>query len=271
MGVLPDGNNAVLNIYDNGSLVDSYTGVTNSTLITGGSIMLGQLHYTLNTPLLHNGDEYEFTGSMSGLTVWDRALSSAESIGDDLPTADALHNFDFADQSQPGVLINTTGAGNMQLYGDYEHNIVVNESYVISLQDQTSVEVPALVFNEGGIDDGCAMLQNAAIGMNNMSVAFSYQFSEGASFQDAFFHYATNEQRMEFSFSCNPNVGPTIKIAGIPYKPSYILNDYDEHDIVISWDGDSGVVKFYDNGALIQTFTGAYTGTLHAGGSLSVG
>lgn len=64
------------------------------------------------------GYEYGFTGEMRNFAVWDRVLSSSEAIGD-LPTADALHNFDFADQSQPGVLINTTGNGDMTVYGDY--------------------------------------------------------------------------------------------------------------------------------------------------------
>ncbi|MCB9983348.1 MAG: cadherin-like domain-containing protein [Rhodospirillales bacterium] len=220
---------------------DSIDGGAGDDILKGGA---GDdaLYGDVGVDLAYGGEGDDWIGGGAGDDVLSGGVGS-----------DVLNGGDDNDTLAGGTGSDTLDGG----HGD--------DTYVFSLAKQV------IAFNESETG-GYAILNNAAVGVNNMTVAFTYQFSEGANFDTIFLNYAASvNSHAEFKVNHTPGVGVTIQIAGTTYRPgNYLLEDHAEHNIVVSWDGDNGVVSFYDNGSLIQTFTGAYTGALEQGGTLTL-
>lgn len=245
-----DGASGQAHMYDANQLVWSYQYTGNNSIDTGGVLMIGQFQDWLGGT---NGT-YDFEGEISAFTVWDRVVDATE-IANGSNHSDAIHDFDFS-QGQGNSLPDLAGNGDAKIIGEFDWDIPEISNFV--------------KLNSGSDNTGYARLDNAVIGTNAMTVSMGFK-NDTPGEDDMLFHYATASQLGAFKLYNNPG-GAYLQIGGQDVATGYTgLQDDAWHDLTISWDGASGLVKMYDNGQEVWSHTYNADVTLDSNGVLMIG
>ena len=247
-----NGTSGELNLYDHGVLLYTGTQGAGKTLESGGILMLGQDQDSYGGGLQSN---QAFHGELGHFTVWDHVLDGSE-VAAGADHSDALHDFKF-DQDHGITVENLAGNGDARLIGEFDWGAVEPSDFV--------------KLNGTSGNTGHARLDNASIGTNAMTISVRFK-NDTPGEDDILFDYATSTQLNAIQLNNNPQHGAMLTILGQTILTGYTgFQDTEWHDLTVSWDGTTGAVKMYDNGAEVWSYTYNSNVSLDNNGVLLIG